>query len=149
MIFSAALRAARASLTQLAVATLHAFLLALVLTLPLQALAQTTFTNSNVNIRAGPDRAFPLVGWIPARSAVRVHGCTSGWRWCDVAAGRNRGWVHSRYLSTISRSRTPVVTFSVGSYWDQHYRGRPWYSSRNDWMGWGQPSFRPSPRRRW
>ncbi len=89
---------------------------------------------------------FPLVSWLPAGTRVRVFGCTSGWRWCDVASGRNRGWVHSAYLTNVSR-RMPIVTFSVGSYWDLHYRGRPWYGSRSQWDAWGTPSFRPPPGR--
>lgn len=103
------------------------------------------FTNRNVNMRAGPDRVFPVVTWLPANTRVRVFGCTSGWRWCDVAAGRNRGWVHASYLSNMPRGRTPIVTFSVGPYWDLHYRGRPWYPGAPGWAGWGQPSWRPPP----
>ena len=108
------------------------------------AVAQT-FTNRNVNMRAGPDRVFPMVTWLPPNTQVRVLGCTSDWRWCDVVAGRNRGWVHVSYLSNVSRRRTPIVTFSVGSYWDLYYRNRPWYSSRAAWVDWGRPSWRPPP----
>jgi len=32
------------------------------------ALAQTTFTTQSVNMRSGPDRAFPLVTWLPHRT---------------------------------------------------------------------------------
>ena len=111
---------------------------------PQAACAQGAAVNRNVNMRAGPDRAFPLVAWLPAGTVVRVFGCTSRPRWCDVSNGRNRGWVNAGYLSNIRRG-TPTVTFSIGPYWDLHYRGRPWYADRSQWDGWGTPSFRPPP----
>ena len=37
----------------------------------------------------------------------------------------------------------PQVTFSVGGYWDAPYRSRPWFSRRDDWIGWGTPGFQP------
>lgn len=111
----------------------------------LPALAQSTFTTQAVNLRSGPDRAFPLVTWLPPNTRVRVMGCTSGWRWCDVSAGRHRGWVNARYLSGTLRGRTPIVTFSVSSYWGAHYRNQPWFGSQPAWVGWGSPGFRPPP----
>jgi uncharacterized protein YraI len=126
-------------------ANLYRCFIALSLLLPIPALAQTAFTTQAVNVRAGPDRAFPLVTWLRPGTPVNVIGCTSGWRWCDVVAGGWRGWVYSRYLSGPIRSRAPVITFSVGSYWGAHYRGRPWYSSQPGWNNWGSPGFRPPP----
>ena len=72
-----------------------------------------------MNLRAGPDRSFPLLSWLQGGTPVTVFGCLNGWHWCDVAFGFNRGWV--------SRFGVPMVTFSVGPYWGAHYRGRPWY----------------------
>jgi uncharacterized protein YraI len=126
-------------------ANLNRYVVALFLLLPIPALAQTAFTLQAVNLRAGPDRVFPLVTWLQPGTPVNVIGCTSGWRWCDIIAGPNRGWVYSRYLSSFVRGGAPIVTFSVGSYWGAHYRGRPWYSSRSAWNNWGSPSFRPPP----
>ena len=120
-------------------------LAAFLLLLPIAAFAQSHAANSTnraVNLRAGPDRAFPVVTWLPARTPVRVAGCTSGWRWCDVSSGRNRGWVDARYLQNSVR-RAPIVRFSVPSYWDRNYRGQPWYGNRNQWSNWGSPGFRP------
>ena len=119
---------------------LSRYFVALILLLPIPVLAQTAFTVQAVNVRAGPDRVFPLVTWLQAGTPVNVIGCTSGWRWCDVITGRTRGWVYSRYLNFV-RSRAPIITFSVGSYWGAHYRGRPWYSNRSAWNNWGSPSF--------
>ena len=128
-------------------------LFAFMLLLSLEAGAQTAFTTNDVNVRAGPDRVFPMVGWLPRGTSVRVFGCTSGWRWCDVAARRSRGWVHSSFLSNVGRGRIPIVAFSVGPYWNSHYRGRPWYPSQSQWMSWGTPGFWPPPpppgRRAW
>lgn len=109
------------------------------------AFAQWGTTRNAVNMRAGPGAEFPLVSWLPRSTSVRIVGCTSGWRWCDIVSGRTRGWIHSRYLSGVVRGRTPVIGFSVQSYWDAHYRGRPWYSSQPSWIGWGSPSFQPPP----
>jgi uncharacterized protein YraI len=128
----------------------------LFLMLPIPAFAQIAFTTQPVNIRAGPDRAFPLVSWLPGGASVNVVGCIDGWRWCDVIAGRSRGWVYARFLSFSfqnqmvpvmtggARLGLPLITFSVGPYWDRHFRGRPWYSSRSQWMGWHPPSRHPS-----
>jgi uncharacterized protein YraI len=126
-------------------AVVGCLLAVLLLPLSLESSAQTSFTTNDVNMRAGPDRVFPVVGWLPRGTSVRVFGCTSGWRWCDVSFRRNRGWVHSSFLSNVGRGRTPVVTFSVGPYWNNHYRGLPWYSTQPQWIGWGTPGFRPPP----
>lgn len=119
-------------------------LFALALLLPLSAFAQSNFTREATSLRAGPDRAFPVVTRLSSRTSVRVFGCVSGRRWCDVAAGRNRGWIESRHLANSVRG-APIVNFSLGSYWDRHYRGRPWDSNRNQWSNWNSPSFRPPP----
>jgi uncharacterized protein YraI len=136
-------------------------LLAAVLLLPTGALAQViiapqvrmtqAFTTQSVNLRAGPDRSFPLVSWLPGGTPVNIVGCLNGWHWCDVAVGFNRGWVNGRFLSiTVGnqpvlimnsgpRVGVPVVTFSVGPYWGAHYRNRAWYSQPPP------PQFRPPP----
>ena len=122
-------------------------LVAVFLLLPIPALAQFALTTQPVNLRAGPDPAFPLVTWFPARTTVTLVGCTVDERWCDVVVGRSRGWLSSKYLSFRARNRVPTVTFSVESYWDEHYRSRPWFSDKPLWINWGAPSFQP-PRRR-
>jgi uncharacterized protein YraI len=73
------------------------------------ASAQAVVVNRNVNVRAGPDRVFPVVGWLPAGARVRVLGCTGGWRWCEIGSGRNRGWVNASFLSSVPRRTIPVV----------------------------------------
>jgi uncharacterized protein YraI len=118
-------------------------IVAAILLLPIQTFAESTSTLRAVNMRAGPDRAFPLVTWLPQRTPVHIFGCLSGGQWCDVSHGRNRGWVDSSYLATFFRDRTPVVTFSVEEYWDAHFQRRSWYADRSKWLNWGTPAFRP------
>jgi uncharacterized protein YraI len=116
-----------------------------------QARMTQAFTTQSVNLRAGPDRSFPLVSWLPGGTPVSIFGCLNGWHWCDVAVGFNRGWVSGRFLSiTVGnqpvmimnsgpRVGVPVVTFSVGPYWGAHYRNRAWYNQPPP------PQFRPPP----
>jgi len=121
---------------------LRCCLVAITVALPLQAWAQTTRTLRPATLRAGPDPAFPIVTPLQPNSLVHVFGCLDGWVWCDVASGRSRGWVQSSYLATFFRDRTPVVTFSVESYWDEHYQRSPWYSQRSQWLNWAAPAAR-------
>jgi uncharacterized protein YraI len=136
--------------------------------LPVEPLAQVVvtrpipttqaFTTAAVNLRAGPDRSFPLVSWLQGGTPVTVFGCLNGWHWCDVAFGFNRGWVYGRFLAmpfngqqvmimnSGPRFGVPMVTFSVGPYWGAHYRGRPWYHQPPP-RGWGPPPPRPPPPR--
>ena len=110
------------------------------------AAAQTAITTSAVNLRAAPDRAFPTVSWLMGGTSVDVVGCTANWRWCDVVAGRERGWVYARFLSyrhdggTVTivnggpRLGLPAVEFAFGPYWDEHYRNRIWYGQKATWQ---------------
>jgi uncharacterized protein YraI len=109
------------------------------------ASAQLDHTRRAVTVRAGPDNAFPQVTRLPNGESLRVFGCTQGSRaWCDILAGRSRGWVLVDDLAQTSRVRNaPVVTFSVTEYWEAHYRTRAWFASLDRWKGWGTPGFVP------
>jgi len=113
--------------------------------IPLAGFAQSAVTLRPVNVRAGPDAAFPMVTSLQSRTEVHVFGCTTGWKWCDISAGRVRGWVHSQYLTNMFRERTPIISFAVEPYWDLHYRTRSWYVNRSAWAGWGSSGFVPPP----
>ncbi len=120
--------------------------------LPAIAEAATAIATANVNMRSGPSTRYPAVVVIPAGARVDIRGCLSSANWCDVAAAGYRGWVSGSYLQTTYSQRRvyvdpqyyrplgiPSVTFSVGRYWDDHYRNRPFYRDRDRWRdgdGW-------------
>jgi uncharacterized protein YraI len=125
--------------------------------------AQLAYTAKDVNLRAGPAREYPVVAVLRGGVELFVEGCLADYRWCDVVAGPNRGWVYAGnivypyeganvpLLTYGSRLGLGIVVFSVGSYWDNYYRGRPWYRERQNWIdrprsGFG-PGYRTSPQR--
>ena len=93
------------------------------------ATAQEAVTVKDVNLRAGPDRGYPLVSWIPGGTSVYVNGCLNDYRWCDVTAGYDRGWVYAQNLQYIYQGQPmtiygngqslalPIVTFILDSSW--------------------------------
>ena len=108
--------------------------------------AQDAYTTRPKNVRAGPNQEYPLVAQLDADTPLDVHGCLSDWSWCDVSfSDDGRGWIFSDGVSFVYQGeRVPlysyapslgltVITFSVGSYWNDYYRGRPWYSQRDQW----------------
>jgi len=110
------------------------------------AAAQTAITTNSVNVRAGPERMFPTVTWLSSGTTVTVVGCTANWRWCDVIAGRDRGWVYTRFLAYSLNGRTvtivnggpnlglPSIEFSLGPYWDDHYQNQHWFGRKHYWQ---------------
>ena len=123
--------------------------------------ASTAIATTNVNLRAGPSTEYPAVNIVQAGYSVRVYGCLSNRSWCDVSYGPQRGWMSSNYLAYVQNGRrytgervvgyigAPTIGFEVGSYWDDHYRGRSFYRDRDRWDrrgGWDRP--RP-PREDW
>ncbi|MEO0544036.1 MAG: SH3 domain-containing protein [Pseudomonadota bacterium] len=103
--------------------------------------AAVAVSTANVNLRAGPSTAYPVVITIPAGSNIVTHGCVSGYSWCDVAFGQYRGWVSSSYIQVSHNGSTVVLTpvvapaFGVAvvaynrAYWDTYYRAYPWHAS--------------------
>jgi len=121
---------------------------------PTAAFAQDAIVTVDLNMRAGPSTAFPVVDVVPGRTPVDVHGCVAGYSWCDVSADDNRGWVSGAYLSYAARGSyvplfeyvseydVPIISFSVGNYWDSYYRGRPWYGERSRWSSRWEANWR-------
>ena len=128
---------------------------------PTIAYAQVAYTAKDVHLRAGPARDYPVVAILPAGVEIAVEGCLSGYSWCDVVAGPNRGWVYSgNIVYPYQGADVPVLTygamigfgivaFSVGDYWDHYYRDRPWYPQRQVWINRPRSGFgaggRPPP----
>ncbi len=127
------------------------------------AAAQQAVTNKAANLRAGPDRGYPLVAWVPAGALVYVNGCLEDYRWCDVTAGNDRGWVYAKNIDYPYQGQPrpiygngqnfslPILSFILGNYWNDNYRDRSWYRTQPQWNNWHPgnrppPNFRPPPR---
>lgn len=120
--------------------------------LPAIAQAAPAFITQPVNMRAGPDAGYPVVAVLQPGVQVNLSGCIDGWSWCDVNVNGYRGWVYGSYLQLPYQNRqvpiigfggqvgVPIITFSFGSYWDNHYRGQPWYNDRDRYLGY-QPRY--------
>jgi uncharacterized protein YraI len=131
-------------------------LAALLLAIPVAASAQEAYTTRTVNVRAGPDTSYPPVAALGGGAPVQVMGCLDDWSWCDVVFGDNRGWVYAPYLNYVYQGARvpfytyapsfgiPIISFSLGSYWDRYYRGRPWYGRRDYWQSRAPQHVRPS-----
>ena len=103
------------------------------------------YVTSRVNLRAGPDRDYPVVSSLRGGSVVKINGCVRNWNWCEIKSGRHRGWVSSDHLQTIYKKRrvrlvdasryvqVPVIGFEVEDYWDDNYRGYSFYRDRDRW----------------
>ena len=132
----------------------HFLIAVIALLLPLAAVAQEARTAKASNLRAGPARDYPLVATFGPGTPLAVQGCTEGYGWCDVIGpGEVRGWIYAGnivypYQSTevpiLEYGPTlgfPIIGFSLGTYWGEHYRNRPWFGNRDRWA-----HHRPPPR---
>lgn len=120
--------------------------------MPLAWSAQWAQTARDVNLRAGPAVEYPIVARVRAGVSISVVGCLSDYHWCDVEVGPSRGWVYAgnivypyqgAYVPVLDYGALigiGIVAFTLGNYWDDHYRGRPWYPQRELWIE------RPMPR---
>jgi uncharacterized protein YraI len=120
------------------------------------ALAQSDrgYTNTNANLRAGPDAGYPRIGTIPGGSSVQVYGCINDWSWCDVTWRGERGWLSAALLDYDYSGRRvrvagygaqiglPILSFVFDSYWNDHYRSSSWYGERERWRGY-RPAAAP------
>lgn len=113
------------------------------LAVPGVASAANAFATGNVNLRAGPSTKYPVVITVAVNAPVNLHGCLSGYTWCDVSYGGTRGWVSGKYLETVYQEErvlvpayaaqvsVPVISFSFGTYWENNHRGRDFYRDRD------------------
>ena len=123
------------------------------------ASAQPTdaYTNAPAYLYAGPGGDYPVVSELPADLPVTVMGCISGYTWCDVALPDLRGWIYAAYLNYPWQGSSvpilsygtviglPIIGFSIGSYWGNYYRNRPWYHDQARWAN--HPPPPPGPPR--
>ena len=127
---------------------------------PAAAFAQQLVSTSQyVNLRAGPGKDYPIVALLQPGIDISVVGCLSDYRWCDIVTGPDRGWVYAgNIVYPYQSSNVPllsygaiigigIIAFDLGYYWDQHYRGRPWYAQRRHWTDWPRPGFGGGDRR--
>lgn len=129
------------------------------LAVPALSLAADGYTTGNVDLFAGPDPSYPLIDTLPAGAPLEIQGCTSGWEWCDVIFQGERGWIAGNYIEYDYDNQyvlvpqygvqigIPIVTFVISSYWDSHYRDRPFYRERDRWYARPMPHRPPPPPR--
>lgn len=120
-----------------AMTAFFAFFISLVV--PGLAWAVPGFSTANVNMRAGPSTANPVVTTIPVGSPVEIVGCLAGWSCCDTLWAGYRGWVSGAYLNAAwqgqmvpfvayaPRLGVPIVVYNGPAYWRRYYAGRPWF----------------------
>ena len=117
----------------------------LCLAAPLLAQAVPAYVVADISLQAGPDTEYPSITELPAGTEVALQGCLDDWSWCDVISGNDRGWVAGSFLEEEYENRRvyvvdygprigiPVVSFSLGVYWEHNYRNRPWFAERERW----------------
>lgn len=108
-----------------------------------EAMARSVVVRT-VNIRSGPDSDYPAVARLKKNSTIEVYGCIEDWDWCDIRAGRYRGWIRGDSIYTTYRNRNvafveaapalhiPIIGFNI-NYWDEHYRKNSFYRDRSRW----------------
>ncbi len=118
------------------------------------AMAANGSTSQGIQMQAGPGSDYPDVMRLAPNLKVTIHGCSRTWDWCDVEWRGNRGWVPAATIDyrrgdTLfpvanfgPRIGLPQVDFNLGSYWNAHYRQRPWYAQRQAWATRTQPPVR-------
>lgn len=120
--------------------------------LPATSFAQQLgYTSRVANLRAGPSQDYPVVATLRSGVSMTVVGCLRDYRWCDVVVGQYRGWVYAGSIVYPYQGRSvPLITygsaigigitaFSLGNYWDNHYRASPWYPQRQRWINRPEP----------
>lgn len=130
--------------------------LALAVSTAVHAQSADGYLNDDTPLYAGPAPEYPQIEGLPYGTYVSVQGCTEGWEWCDVVSDQGDwGWVPGDYIDYIyegqpvvvteygPRIGIPIVSFSIVTYWDQHYRDRPFYRERDSWFHRDIPSRAP------
>ncbi|MGY3452805.1 SH3 domain-containing protein [Bradyrhizobium sp. USDA 4353] len=115
------------------------------------------YAGVNLNVRSGPSVRFPAVGILGAGSSLTIHGCLTGYKWCDVSAAGLRGWASGAHIQFAYETRRvyvpayaprveiPVLTFQINTYWHDHYRELPLYSDLPRWVDYHWEESDPPP----
>lgn len=127
---------------------------------PAMARTMNGYTVRSTTMFAGPDFNYPAVQGLPRDVGVRVYGCLRDWSWCDVSDRAGRGWVagndivinyQGRRQTILPTMGIGILSFVFGSYWDSHYRSRPFYNQRpryeQQYNTDHRPQWGPAPRR--
>lgn len=106
---------------------------------PAMARSMQGYTVRSTTMFAGPDYNYPSVQGLRRDTGVRVYGCLRDRSWCDVSDRVGRGWVAGNDIVVTYQGRRQIIvrtmgigilSFTFGSYWDSHYRSRPFYNQR-------------------
>jgi uncharacterized protein YraI len=130
---------------------------------PIAQAEQLAQARVDVNLRAGPNREYPVVAALRVGTQFTVLGCLGDYSWCDVQSPPYRGWVYAENLLIFQPNGDAaalnvagalvgigVTTFILNSYWRDHYYNRPWYGQSNYWNSrpvpyYGRPGYYPPP----
>ncbi len=103
------------------------------------------FAGRSTMMRAGPEAGYPQVRRIEQGQQMMLFGCLDDRSWCDVGYGNDRGWVpapdlvaeyggrRDRVVNLYGNFGLGSLNFSIGDYWDDHYRQQPFYGERYRW----------------
>ncbi len=117
--------------------------LAAILAFPAAASAADGVAVRSGTMRAGPGTDYPSVDHVESGEDLEVYGCLRGYSWCDVSNGDNRGWYQGSRIAFERGGRRVylpdvapefgigILGFGAGTYWNEHYRDRPFYDQRN------------------
>lgn len=112
--------------------------------LPVAAQAAVGTVTQAADLYAGPG-SYPNLAAVPTGASVNVIGCTSGYHWCDITYGAERGWIAGDRLALPYQGRpvtviesgprvsVPIIAFELQPYWEAHYRTRPFFTERQRW----------------
>ncbi|MCC6735967.1 MAG: DUF1236 domain-containing protein [Bauldia sp.] len=111
-----------------------------------QGIAGTATVVTDLNLRAGPGPAYPVIVTIPANAVINVHGCEAALTWCDVDWNGNRGWSYAAYLTyagtataplptpmpipQVVQNAPPTIVYEQEAYFNQYYQNQTFYNDR-------------------
>ncbi|MDR3375952.1 MAG: SH3 domain-containing protein, partial [Ancalomicrobiaceae bacterium] len=123
---------------------------------PTPAAAVEGWARLSGTLRAGPESDYPAITRVARGDALDVFGCLSGYDWCDVAVGGERGWFPGSRIELASDGRRvrmsrsvaggiglSILSFGMTDYWASHYEGRSFYRDDRYWRRHGMHPPQP------